>query len=137
MMDSTARFGSDHGALRSEDEPLLTGSGRFTDDLTVPGQAYGVFVRAPVSHAAIREIDLEPARATFKYRKKKDRREYVRVYAKRNGDGILEVTKYPREGAGLLSSLTETDGFAELAEDVTSIEPGDTVGFLPYGNMIG
>ena len=50
-MDSTARFGSDHGALRSEDEPLLTGGGRFTDDLNVPGQAYGVFVRAPVSHA--------------------------------------------------------------------------------------
>ena len=47
-------------------------------------------------------------------------------------DGVLEVTKYPREGAGLLSSLTETDGFAELAEDVTNIEPGDTVGFLPY-----
>ena len=40
-MDSTARFGSDHGALRSEDEPLLTGRGRFTDDLNVPGQAYG------------------------------------------------------------------------------------------------
>ena len=62
-MDSTARFGSDHGALRSEDEPLLTGSGRFTDDLTVPGQAYGVFVRAPVSHAAIRAVDLAAARA--------------------------------------------------------------------------
>src|ERR1044072_4202506 len=63
MMDSTARFGSDHGALRSEDEPLLIGTGRFTDDLTVPSQAYGVFVRAPVSHAAIRDIDLAAARA--------------------------------------------------------------------------
>ena len=48
-MDSTpARFGSDHGTLRSEDEPLLTGAGRFTDDLNVPDQAYAVFVRAPV-----------------------------------------------------------------------------------------
>jgi hypothetical protein len=37
-MDSTARFGSDHGALRSEDEPLLTGGGAFTDDLNVPGR---------------------------------------------------------------------------------------------------
>ena len=62
-MDSTARFGSDHGALRSEDEPLLTGGGRFTDDLNVPGQAYGVFVRAQVSHAAIRAIDGAAARA--------------------------------------------------------------------------
>jgi carbon-monoxide dehydrogenase large subunit len=63
MMDSTARFGSDHGALRSEDEPLLTGGGRFTDDLNVPGQAYGVFVRAPVSHAAIRAVEVGAARA--------------------------------------------------------------------------
>ena len=61
-MDSTARFGSDHGALRSEDEPLLTGAGKFTDDLTVPDQAYGVFVRAPVSHAQIRTVDLAAAR---------------------------------------------------------------------------
>ena len=57
-------------------------------------------------------------------RKKKDRREYVRVFAKRNADGVLEVTKYPREGAGLLSSLTETDGFAELAEDITDDRAG-------------
>jgi carbon-monoxide dehydrogenase large subunit len=49
--------------LRSEDEPLLTGTGKFTDDLNVPGQAYGVFVRAPVAHAAIRAIDCDAARA--------------------------------------------------------------------------
>ena len=49
LMDSTpARFGSDHGTLRSEDEPLLTGKGRFTDDLNAPEQAYAVFVRATV-----------------------------------------------------------------------------------------
>ena len=63
-MDSTpARFGSDHGTLRSEDEPLLTGRGRFTDDLNAPGQAYAVFVRAPVSHATIRSVDATEARA--------------------------------------------------------------------------
>ena len=63
-MDSTpARFGSDHGTLRSEDEPLLTGKGRFTDDLNAPGQAYAVFVRASVSHAVIRSVDGADARA--------------------------------------------------------------------------
>ena len=62
-MDSTpARFGSDHGTLRSEDEPLLTGKGRFTDDLNAPGQTYGVFVRSTVSHAAIRNVDVSQAR---------------------------------------------------------------------------
>ena len=63
-MDSTpARFGSDHGTLRSEDEPLLTGTGRFTDDLNAPDQAYAVFVRASVSHAAIRIVETTQARA--------------------------------------------------------------------------
>ena len=38
-------------------------AGEFTDDLTVPGQAYGVFVRAQVSHAAIRAVDGAAARA--------------------------------------------------------------------------
>ena len=62
-MDSTpARFGSDHGTLRSEDEPLLTGKGRFTDDLNAPGQAYAVFVRASVGHAAIRSVHVSDAR---------------------------------------------------------------------------
>jgi aerobic carbon-monoxide dehydrogenase large subunit len=63
-MDITpARFGSDHGTLRSEDEPLLTGRGRFNDDLNAPGQAYAVFVRASVSHAIIRRVDATNARA--------------------------------------------------------------------------
>ena len=37
MIRHLTRFGSDHGALRSEDEPLLTGRGQFTDDLNMPG----------------------------------------------------------------------------------------------------
>ena len=63
MIDTPVRFGSDHGALRSEDEPLLTGRGQFTDDMNVPGQAYGVFVRATTGHARIRRVDGTQARA--------------------------------------------------------------------------
>ena len=63
-MDGTPiRFGSDHGALRSEDEPLVTGRGRFTDDLNAPDQAYAVFVRATVGHAELRRVDVTAARA--------------------------------------------------------------------------
>jgi carbon-monoxide dehydrogenase large subunit len=62
-MDSPPpRFGSDHGALHSEDEPLVTGSGHFTDDLHQPGQAYAVFVRAQAAHAIIEGVDAEGAR---------------------------------------------------------------------------
>jgi molybdopterin molybdotransferase len=126
---------------------VLPGAGKHSAAFAgLPGNpvaAFVTFVRVVrplllrLAGALPEPLDVAPARAMFKYRKKKDRREYVRVFAKRNGDGILEVTKYPREGAGLLSSLTETDGFAELAEDVTNIEPGDTVGFLAYGGLVG
>jgi molybdopterin molybdotransferase len=76
-----------------------------------------------------------PARATFSYKKKKDRREYIRVTA-RAKDGHVELEKYPYEGAGLLASLTETTGLAEIAEEVTAIEPGDTLGYLPYAMLM-
>jgi molybdopterin molybdotransferase len=78
-----------------------------------------------------------PARATFSYRKKKDRREYLRVTMRPGADGALELEKYPYEGAGLLASLTETSGLAELAEDITVVEPGDTIGYLPYRMLMG
>jgi molybdopterin molybdotransferase len=76
-----------------------------------------------------------PVRAAFSYRKKKGRREYVRVALTRAADGIMEAKKHPQDGAGVITSLTETDGLAELTEDVTAIEPGATVGFLPYAAL--
>jgi molybdopterin molybdotransferase len=52
-------------------------------------------------------------------------------------DGTIEAIKYPQDGAGVLTSLTETHGLAELGEDVTNIEPGAMVGFLPYACLLG
>jgi molybdopterin molybdotransferase len=77
-----------------------------------------------------------PVRAAFAYRKKIARREYVRVTLRRGEDGALEAIKFPREGAGLLSSLVDTDGLVELGEQVTQVEPGQTVGFLSYASLI-
>ena len=42
---------------RLEDAPLLTGKGRFIDDIAVPGMLHACFVRSPHPHAAIRNID--------------------------------------------------------------------------------
>jgi molybdopterin molybdotransferase len=78
-----------------------------------------------------------PARATFSYKKRKGRREYVRVALRAAADGAVEVVKYEQDGAGVLTSLTETDGLAELGEDVTTVEPGATVGFLSYASLVG
>jgi molybdopterin molybdotransferase len=78
-----------------------------------------------------------PARAAFSYRKRKGRREYVRVKLSVAADGAIDAMKYAQDGAGVLTSLTETDGLAELGEDVTRVEPGSMVGFLPYACLIG
>ena len=76
-----------------------------------------------------------PLRAAFNYKKKVDRREYVRVSLRTGNDGVLEAVKFPREGAGMLSSLIETDGLVELREQVTDVSPGDVVGFLSYASL--
>ena len=55
---------------------------------------------------------------------------------RRAQDGTLEAIKFPREGAGLLSSLVTTDGLIELGEEITRVEPGDSVGFLSYADLL-
>jgi carbon-monoxide dehydrogenase large subunit len=47
---------------RKEDERLLTGQGRFTDDFALPGQAHAAIVRSPHPHAAIEGYDTSIAR---------------------------------------------------------------------------
>src|ERR1700721_4137517 len=48
---------------RREDLRLVTGKGRYSDDLNLPGQAYAVFVRSPHAHARIRALDTTAAKA--------------------------------------------------------------------------
>jgi molybdopterin molybdotransferase len=78
-----------------------------------------------------------PVRLAFAYSKKSGRREYVRVALRPGADGAIEAVKHPQEGAGVITSLTETDGLAELSEDTTTVEPGSTVGFLSYATLMG
>src|SRR5260221_9309267 len=77
-----------------------------------------------------------PVRAPFDYKKKYERPEYILVSLRRAADGALEAIKFPREGAGLLSSLVDTDGLVELGEAVTQVQPGETVGFLSYASLM-
>jgi molybdopterin molybdotransferase len=61
----------------------------------------------------------------------------VRVALRRTADGAIEAIKHPQDGAGVITSLTETDGLAELGEDATTVEAGSTVGFLSYATLMG
>lgn len=75
---------------------------------------------------------LYKVRAGFDHTKKPARREYVRVRLSTGKDGNLIAHKFPREGAGILTSLVEADGLVELPEDTTQLTEGTMVDFLPF-----
>lgn len=106
-----------------------------------PAAVFVTFVRVVrplllrLAGATLRPLVALPVRAAFAYRKKKGRREYVRVSLRHGGDGAIEAVKFSQDGAGVITSLTQTDGLVELGEDVTSVAPGATVGFLSYADM--
>ena len=47
---------------RLEDQHLMTGRGKFTDDVSLPNQSYAAFARSPHAHARIVRIDTAEAR---------------------------------------------------------------------------
>ena len=78
-----------------------------------------------------------PVRLAFAYRKKTGTAGIRARRAAPAADGTIEAIRHPQEGAGVITSLTETDGLAELTEDTTTVEPGSTVGFLSYATLMG
>jgi carbon-monoxide dehydrogenase large subunit len=50
--------------LRKEDYRFLTGAGQYTDDVSLPNQAYAAFVRSPHAHASIKSIKTDKAKAS-------------------------------------------------------------------------
>jgi molybdopterin molybdotransferase len=75
-------------------------------------------------------------RSGFAYRKKPGRREYVRASLQREGKDLVAV-KYPRDGAGILSSITGSEGLVVVDEETSDLAPGMTVEFLPFSEVIG
>jgi aerobic carbon-monoxide dehydrogenase large subunit len=55
------KFAVGQSVPRLEDPMLVRGQGRYTDDVSLPGQAYGVMVRSRNAHGVIRGIDIKPA----------------------------------------------------------------------------
>jgi molybdopterin molybdotransferase len=72
----------------------------------------------------------------FSYKKKAGRREYVRASLERGEGSLSRACRFPKEGAGMLTSLTETDGLVELAEELTELAAGAEVDFIPYSELM-
>ena len=83
--------------------------------------------------------DLAPhlfrVRVAFDHKKKASRREWVRARLEADGTGGWVATKFPRDGAGILSSMVAADGLVELPEEMTQLKAGSEVDFLPFGEV--
>jgi molybdopterin molybdotransferase len=73
--------------------------------------------------------------AEFAMAKKPGRREYLRARLVGSPGREMAVARIEREGSGILTSLTEADGLVEVAEEVTRIERGDRVIFVPFSEF--
>ncbi len=92
---------------RKEDRRLLTGTGRFTDDLNEAGQAYACFLRSPHAHADIARIDTAKAASL---------------------PGVLTVLTAREYVADGLGALTH---YANVADHLDPSKPSFTPGELP------
>lgn len=72
----------------------------------------------------------------FPHEKRAGRREYLRARLTR-GDKGRALERLARDGAGVLTSMAEADGLAVVTEEVTALQPGDLVEFIPFTELIG
>src|SRR5271169_5290008 len=63
LLEPEEKFAIGQPVPRSEDPVLLRGEGHYSDDVSLPGQAYAVMLRSAYAHGVIRRIDTRAARA--------------------------------------------------------------------------
>ena len=73
--------------------------------------------------------------ANFDHKKKPARREWVRARLLGDPANGWRAEKFARQGAGILSSLVESDGLVALPEETTYLEAGEMVDFLPFSEV--
>ena len=124
--------------------PIALGQVGHVPFVGLPGNPVAVMVTflrlaRPLILRLAGATDLAPTffkvRADFEHKKKKDRREWVRAQLGLGADGAPVARKFPHQGAGVLTSLVETDGLVELPEDLTHLTPGSMVDFLPFNEV--
>ncbi len=120
--------------------PIAMGTIRGRSFLGMPGNPAAVFVTFARFVGPVLDMlqGAQPCRpralqaiADFDYRKKADRREYVRVSVVHR-DGLPVASRFPKDGAALISSLTQSDGLAELEEERLRVEPGERINYFPF-----
>jgi aerobic carbon-monoxide dehydrogenase large subunit len=101
---------------RSEDPRILTGGGKYVDDVKLPGMAHAAFLRSPFAHATITSIDASLAR---------EAEGVLLVYTGEELEALLAPGPY---GIGVIMSM-EKPAFSCLATDKVRLV-GDLVAIV-------
>ncbi len=124
--------------------PIALGQVGGTAFVGLPGNPVAVMVTfmvivRPVVLLLAGCTDVTPSlfrvRAGFDFTKKPGRREFLRARLVSGADGPTAM-RFPTDGAGILTSMVESDGLVELLEDQASLGKGDMVRFLPFSEVV-
>jgi len=76
-----------------------------------------------------------PVTADFHLARRPGKREFLRCTL-HDGDGhAVLARRFPRGGSGVLSSVADSEGLLEVAEDIAEIAPGMTLPFIPFSSL--
>lgn len=124
--------------------PIAIGRIADTPFFGLPGNPVAMIVtfQTIVRPALLRlagAIPVEPRRfpvtADFRLARRAGKREFLRC-SLHPGDGhILFARRFERGGSGVLSSVADSEGLLEVAEDIAEITPGMTVPFIPFSSL--
>jgi carbon-monoxide dehydrogenase large subunit len=104
---------------RKEDRRLLTGAGRFTDDLNIPGQAYAAFVRSPHAHARVQGIDS------------------VAALALPGVIAVLGAADYAADGCGPIAHMPNPASTLDVKQRAFHAAPGEQIFDQPRWPLSG
>ena len=67
--------------------------------------------------------------------KKSGRREFWRGSQETNAEGAQVLSKFDRDGSGLITGLRTSSGLIEVPEEITEVKKGDLLRFIPFSNF--
>ena len=76
-----------------------------------------------------------PAKINFGMKKKTERMEWLRVIVDNKVINELIVSKYPKQGSGIISSIAFSDGIIEIPEDQSELKSGDVFKFYSKDSL--
>ena len=84
--------------------------------------------------APLKKISAEKLKTNFSMIKKTKRLEWLRV-SKKFINNEYVIVKHPKQGSGMISSISYSDGIVEIPEHVSSIKKGDIFDYYDFDKL--